>query len=147
MRHMPSPSAFPDLAAVQRERGRLLAEREQHANALRAHMRQMQSPGFRRRVMRDALAGVWHTIRPTSHLSSAFGPARLVLGTLASAALGPRVGSPLAKAAIGGLSMVLPALWDGLRRGKHGSHLFSELGRSWQRIRDRLHQHREAHRG
>ncbi len=144
---MPNPSAFPDLAAVQRERDRLRAEREQHTNALRAHVRQMQGPGFRRRVMRDALVGVWHSIRPASDLPSAFGPARLVLGTLASAALGSRVGSPLVRAAIGGLSMVLPALWDGLRRGKHGRHLLSELDRSWQRIKDRLHQGREAHRG
>jgi len=144
---MPSRTTFPDLAAVQRERGRLRADRDRHTIALREHWRQLRSPAFRRRVMGDALSEVLHSIRPLDHLVSAFGPGRGLGGTLASAVLSARTGSPMPKAVIAGLSVMLPVVWNGVRRGKRGQHVLSELDRSWQRIKDRLQQLRDAHRG
>jgi hypothetical protein len=143
---MPSLNTFHDLAAVQRERGRLRADRDRHSIALGEQWRRIRQPAFRRRVMGDALADLLHSIRPLDHIVSAFGPGRGLGGTLASAILGARTGSPMTKAVIAGLSVMLPALWNGLRHGKRGQHVLSELDRSWQRIKDRLQQHREARR-
>ncbi len=146
MPHMPSRNTFPDLATVKRERGRLMAVRDQHAAALRNQWQQARSPAFRRRVVGDALTDVLRSVRPLDHLASAFGPAHGLLGTVLGLALGSQAHGTLGKAALGGLGMVLPGLVDGLRNKERGHHVLSELGRSWQRIKDRLSERRHARR-
>jgi hypothetical protein len=141
---MPSRNTFPDLDAVKRERGRLLAERDRHSAALRGHWELMRQPSFRRRAIGAALTDVLKAVRPLDHLAAAFGPARSLLGTVLGVALGSQAKGAFGKAALGGLGMILPGLWDGARKSEGGHRVLSELGRSWQRIKDRLQQRRDA---
>ena len=121
MPHMPSRNTFPDLDAVKRERGRLMAERDRHGAALNGHWQQARTTAFRRKVIGSAITDILRSVKPLGHLLDAFGPGTTVAGTL-----------------LGGLGAVLPSLFQNFRKSEGGDHLLSELGRSWQRIKSRF---------
>ena len=120
MPHMPSRNTFPDLATVKRERGRLMAVRDQHAAALRNQWQQARSPAFRRRVVGDALTDVLRSVRPLDHLDSAFGPARGLLGTVLGLALGSQAHGALGKAALAGAAAYIASRVLGGKGGGSG---------------------------
>jgi hypothetical protein len=138
MPHMPGRSTFPDLDAVKRERGRLMGERDRYGAALNGHWQRARTPAFRRKVIGNAVTDILRSVKPLGHLLDAFGPGTNVAGTLLGLAMGSRAKGAFGKTLLGGLGAVLPSLFQNFRKSEGGGHLFSELDRSWQRIKSRF---------
>jgi hypothetical protein len=144
MPHMPSRNTFPDLDAVKRERGRLMAERDRYGAALHGHWQQARTTAFRRKVIGSAITDILRSVKPLGHLLDAFGPGTNVAGTLLGLALGSRVRGAFGKTVLGGIGAMLPTLFQGFRKSEGGGRVLSELGRSWQRIKERAAERRSA---
>ena len=146
MLHMPRPNTFRDIDAVRRERGRLLLESDRRAAALGGHWRLISAPGFRHRVIGNTITDVIRSIRPMEHLGAALRPGSGTLGAALGLGMGMLGKSPMAKLIFTGLGAAIPMVTERVMGGDEGGRILSELGRSWERIKERAQERRAARR-
>ena len=139
---MPRPNTFRDLESVRRERGRLLLESDRRASALGAHWRMISTPDFRHRVIGNTLTDILRSVRPMEHLGAVLRPGPGAVGTALGLGLGLFGKSPMAKLVFAGLGAAMPMVTERLLGEGKGRRILSELGRSWERIKERFEERR-----
>jgi hypothetical protein len=143
---MPNMSIFRDLDDVKRERGRLMTERDLRGAALQRHREHITDKRFRKKLIGNTISELLRAWKPMRHFGESLGPASGVAGGILGMLLGSRMESRLGRWVLTGLGAVLPALGEKLHVGERGGHIASELGHSWERIKDYVRDRRTARR-
>jgi hypothetical protein len=131
------------MAAVHAERERLRAERTARSASLAATGNRLKDPAYRRAVAdrtASQLFSAWWkgTVRSGAPLAVAGG-----IGLLAGLYFGGRAARQRSTAWASVLSALLPVVLEQLSTADEGG-ILGELGRSWQRIRERMRERRSG---
>lgn len=145
MLYMGSSKPFRSLADVQRHREFLHARRDGHMAGIRSHWSTLGEPAFRSGVVNGAVRSVWQAWSPMSTLKSVAGEPTELAGTVLGMALGSKAHTGWGRLLIWAASAATPVLLDRLQHNERVQHLLSELGRSWDRVKDHWRQRREDH--
>lgn len=143
---MRATERFPDMAAVQRERARLKAVRDERLDVLSGHWQRMRDPALQRSiglgVVKDLFRSVF-SFHGAKELASGINVE--ALGGLAAMILGGRAKTTAGKALAMGLSAAVPFIAKRMRGAGNG-HVGDELNTSWERVKAYVHERREARR-
>ena len=143
---METTKRFNSLAEVQRHKELLRARRAGHQAGIKRHWDTLGEPEFRSGVVNGAMRGVWQAWRPMETLKGMAGEPTDLTGVLLGMALGGKARTGWGRLLIWAASAATPMMLDRLQQNERAHHLLSELGRSWDRVKDYVRQRREAHR-
>lgn len=142
---METTKRFNSLADVQRHKELLRARRAAHQAGIKQHWDTLGQPEFRSGVVNGAMRSVWQAWSPMDTLKTMAGEPTDLTGTVLGMALGGKARTGWGRLLIWAASAATPMVLDRLQRNERAHHLLSELGRSWDRVKDYVRQRREAH--
>jgi hypothetical protein len=136
---------FRSLEEVRLHRDRLRALRDGHLAGIKGHWESLGEPEFRSGVVNGVFHSVWEAWRPLDALRTVATDGDLP-GTALGLLLGRHSKSPWGRALVWAAGAVLPIIVSQVRNNEHVQRFTSELGRSWERIKDHMRERREARR-
>lgn len=142
---MATTERFESMEAVQRERERLRAQRDERLSQLNGHWEHLREPALQKAIAGGALKVMsrslfsWNTAKD---VASGISPE--MIGGLAGLAFGGRAKTTAGKILAMGLSAAVPFIAERLGKRSAGSNVMSEIERSWERVKAYVHERREA---
>jgi hypothetical protein len=144
---MASPERFKDIAAVKRERERLVAIRDARSAALQEHERRLREPELQKALAGSMVKGIaGHLFSWNNAKAMVGGLSPEVIGGIAGSLVGLRAKSTVGKLLAMGLSAAVPMIANRLGSGSGGQSVLSELDRSWDRVKAYVKERRAARR-
>lgn len=112
---------------------------------MKAHLNTIRDPELRKELIGNSIHEIIGSIAPLKALRAAFGGNKGLAGNVMGMVLGA-TGKTVQGKATGWLAgIVLPAVAKAFMHSERGQKIIHELGRSWERIRNRLSgEHEEA---
>lgn len=142
---MESTKRFRSLTDVHLRKEELRARRAAHQAGIKRHWDTLGEPEFRSSVVNGAMRDLWKAWKPLDTLKSVAGQPSDVGGMLLGLALGTKARTGWGRLLIWAASAVTPLLAERMQQHDRSQHLLSELGRSWERIKEYVRQRRAAH--
>ena len=142
---MATTERFDSIEAVQRERERLRALRDQQLVQLTTHWGHLREPGLQKAIGTGMLKVFtrslfsWNTAKD---VASGISPE--MIGGIAGLAFGGRAKTTAGKILAMGLSAAVPFIADRFRGKGTGHNVMSELDRSWERVKNYVRDRRDA---
>jgi len=144
---MGTPDRFTDMAAVKRERERLLAVRDERLADLNGHWARLREPELLGSFGGTLAKGMMRSMFSWSNAKQAAGLlSPELIGGIAGMALGGRAKSTAAKMLAMGLSAAIPFVAKRIRRQGPEHDVLSELDTSWERLKHYVRERRAARR-
>jgi len=129
---------FKNMDEVLAEKQVLRAARAAQNERMQAHLETFRDPDLRKALISNSIQEAIQSISPLKALKAAFGNDNGIAGNLLGIVLGS-TGKTIKGKALGWFAgFVLPAIANAFMQSKRGERLVHELGRSWERIRNRL---------
>lgn len=144
MPYMEPTKRFKSIGDVQRHRELLKARRASHQAGIKRHWDTLGEPDFRSGVVNGAMRNLWKAWSPMDTLKSMVGQPTDLSGMLLGMALGTRARTGWGRLLMWAAGAIAPMLAKRMQQSDHSQHLLSELGRSWERIKEYVRQRREA---
>lgn len=136
---------FRTLEDVYLQRDRLRALRDGHLAGIKGHWESLGEPEFRRAVVKATFSNIWEAWRPLDALRTVATDGDLP-GTALGLLLGRHSKGPFGRVLMWAAGAVLPRIIEQVRDNEKVQRFTSELGRSWDRIKDHMRERREARR-
>lgn len=134
---------FHSLAEVQAEKLLLRDRSNANSERLRSHLDTVRDPELRKKLIGNSIQEIIRSSKPLKLLGSIFGSEKGVAGDLLGMALGAN-GKTMKGKTMGWVAgIALPLLANAFMSSERGGQIVRELGRSWERIRNRLMGERE----
>ena len=145
---MPPTKPFNSLAEVRAEKERLRRERDRVQSGLKDQLELVRDKDFRKALIGDAVGDMLQAWRPVRAIMSFLGKSPGTTGQVLGSVLGGHMNSKWARVLMAVASAAIPLVMDRLGKdpGATGSKLAHELAVSWGRVKDYVHERREAHR-
>jgi hypothetical protein len=135
---------FQSLAEVQRHKELLKARRASHQAGIKRHWETLGEPDFRSSVVNGAMRSLWKAWNPMDTLRTLAGQPSDLGGMLLGMALGTKARTGWGRLLMWVAGAVTPMVAERLQQHDRSQHLLSELGRSWERIKEYVRQRRAA---
>lgn len=142
---MATTERFDSMEAVQQERQRLRAQRDERLLQLNSHWEHLREPALQKAIASGALKVVsrslfsWNTAKDVAR-----GISPEMIGGIAGLAFGGRAKTTAGKVLAMGLSAAVPFIAERLGNRSNGPNVMSELERSWERVKAYVRERREA---